>query len=303
MGKEVIFKKEDTFTSSSLILPTQSIEDLLEQCKEWIAAMEGGRVYGNNFAGKTCALNYVVQNLNQEYQGNLPIFTLLTRTSATNNEGAFWGEFLLDVGHALTAYSRDNRGRERFIRFLIYKGTMTVRKQIVLFIDGTHKLERTSLLWLNEAIGEIQKSRITVSLIMIGGMEVTKIIHFIRPNQLENIGYIKDNTHRFIGLKDVSEFTLLFKRLAILQGEDVNSFPAETMQVIYTMFLAIWKQHQRDLELPMNYLMISLTYFFSQYRQPLSIQHIEELIIKSILQSGFDEYSKNKGLSDTYGKQ
>ncbi|WP_339372008.1 ATP-binding protein [Paenibacillus elgii] len=320
-------KKTHPIETGKYLIATKEVIRMYSEIKQWIEnRAPGGIAYGRPRLGKTRAVRYIRNELPLDFGEGLPIFQLNCRQNNRPNENLFYEELLSDFGHALPYKGRVTMKSERLINFLKLKAEESGTRRVVIFVDDAQRLEDLHYNVLMDIHNKLDQDGITLTTILVGQPELEhRRSAFVHAKQAQIVGRFMVHEYKFSGIKslieletclagydEVSEypddsgwsFTRYYfpdsfvptKQGESLMETDETQKPKPKgfrlknyAEEVYTLFDDLRKQAgiKKKLEIPMQYLALSVEYLFKKYGVDgkridyLNLEHWNEAIRRS----------------------
>lgn len=267
------------------LVDTTSINEMAEHMLYWInSRIPGAIVYGPPRIGKSRAIKYLIKVFEYKYPNQWVNLNILTRYRKTPNEDSFFEFFLKDVGHDLFDSGKATAKRNRLLNFLLDRGNRTVRNQIVLFVDDAQRLTQPYYDWLMDVYNELDNYGITLTTILVGQTELSHRRNSFLTTHKQIVGRFMINEKRFYGIKSIKELSYLLSSFDDVTEYPVGSawsftrffFPVgfekgyrmkEESKNLWNTIVELRAEYgvNRELEVPMHYLISIVNYVFMRY--------------------------------------
>lgn len=206
------------------IFPTQPLEDFINTMRYWLDnLLPGGIVYGSQRIGKTQALRYLINNIEDSLGADIPVVFLSTwePTPTSTTENRFFGEVLYALGYALPNSGTAAIKRRRAIDFIIEKTLDKKEHRFLFLIDEAQWLSRRQLRYLMDIHNQLKSSNIRLITILVGQPELLLLKNELRTlKERHLLGRFMTGTHEFHGLRTIGDLKKIMKSL---DGEHENS--------------------------------------------------------------------------------
>jgi len=186
------------------ILPTRSIEELVNTVRSWLDyLLPGAIVWGNFRTGKTQAIRYLLANVEKFLGGKIPAYLLSMWDSEFQaiTENRFYQEILYVLGYKLPESGTAAIKRRRVIDFMIERAREAGEHRILFCIDEAQWLERKQYRCLMDLHNQLKLADIRLIVILIGQSELLEMKEGLRSaRQGHLVGRFMTCTHRFDGV-------------------------------------------------------------------------------------------------------
>lgn len=285
------------YISDGLIIPTGSIRELWEEkVKIWMMeASTGAIIYSRPRVGKTTAIDYVANKIDELFQGGIPVI----RWNITNHaitERNFYSSLLMAMG-----ISEPNRGstalvlKARVLNILTElacegcsdtacamgnSGMLSMRR-IVMFCDEAYLLDEKDFNWLMDLYNCLRNNKVYLSVFLVGSYELKNLkSYFISIQKDQIIGRFMIDEHVFTGIRSKEEMAICLGtfdsplKIPGISGKEIipvqHFFPdayAEGTGMYYLLTDIFWNAFQDVKEksklsfddIPMKYFIRSIT--------------------------------------------
>lgn len=272
--------------SSSYIIPTATIYELIETIHHWVnIRATGGIIFGHQRVGKTYAVRYIRAELQDLFSQEFSTFFIPQISSVNTSETVFFSHWLKYVGHSLHTSGTGYIKRQRLLNFLAEKGKQTKRKIVVLIVDEAQLLNETHYQWLVELGNELEEERILTTIILVGQPELGLLRNaFEVAGKMQFIGRFMVREFRFFGLRNIQDiYTCLhgydedseyppgtgcsYSRYFFPEAFDLGWRLAYESEKIWETFSEVRKVHKQRVldEIPMEYFSRTIEILFKEY--------------------------------------
>lgn len=209
--------------NDGLIIPTASINDLWEKnIKQWLLmASTGAIIYGRSRVGKTVAIDYLEQKINEMYNGGIPVIKWNITNHAVT-ERNFYSSLLMAMGAP-----EPNKGATALVLKVRVLNLMTELasvgnsetmyseegmpglRRIVLFCDEAYLLDEKDFNWLMDLYNNLRHNKVYLTTFLVGTDELKSLkshLCSIQKNQI--IGRFMIDEHEFFGIRSKEEMAL-----------------------------------------------------------------------------------------------
>ena len=209
--------------NDGLIIPTASINELWENnVKQWLLmASTGAIICSRPRVGKTVAIDYLANKIDEMYDGGIPVIKWNITNHAVT-ERNFYSSLLMAMGDP-----EPNRGatalvlKNRVLNVLTELATvgnsetmysedsMPGLRRIVLFCDEAYLLDEKDFNWLMDLYNNLRHNKVYLTTFLVGTDELQALkAHFISLQKDRIIGRFMIDEHEFAGIRTKEEMAL-----------------------------------------------------------------------------------------------
>lgn len=130
---------------------TPPVEEMARTLGDWIDQRQpGGYIYGPSRFGKSRGVRWLLQrNLEERFQGSLPLHIWVRPPGVQVTESAFWRGWLRAVNHRYAGKRRSaDELRDVFKQFLLTGGASSFTNLIILLVDEAQDMSIREWGWL-----------------------------------------------------------------------------------------------------------------------------------------------------------
>ena len=281
--------------SLSYIIKTKAISDLEEHILESISVSETGCiVYGRPRIGKTHAIEYISNIIQEKYGNDIPVIKWpVTDHSAT--ERAFYAELLMTMG-----CSSPNKGatalvlKERVINECVIRARSTIFNKLILFIDEAWLLDVRDFQWLMDLYNRLSDKGISMTTILVGTKELLALKKSLKQigkeqivqrfflheykitgmtSKIDLLLCLSDLDTQYMSRMDSTKETSLIEFYFPDAAKEGKTF-SSLSDIYYEAFCDIRNKYELvHKDIPMKYFIKSFTYMLHRYGR-LSKKHV-----------------------------
>jgi hypothetical protein len=154
---------------TELLYATPPIEAFANTIRQWYrAAIPGGLIYGPSRAGKSVAIEYVVQCREAIFGYDIPIIVVLWKKAAMA-EKEFHERFLNACGHAVPSDGSPNSWLERrLVQYLDSWVSRSGSRNLIVFIDDAQDLSLRQLGYLSNIYNLLKRRKVQQFTFLVG---------------------------------------------------------------------------------------------------------------------------------------
>ncbi|MDN4603833.1 MULTISPECIES: ATP-binding protein [Paenibacillus] len=257
-------------------LPTKEVVRLMENIKKIVTnRLPGMIVYGRPRLGKTTALKFALENLPNYLQSPIPIFIANSNSYRVPSEEKFYSDLLYDFNFPFVARRKPGEMRNQIVNLLKEKAETSGTRRVIVIMDEGQNLTEAHYQWLIDIYNQLDRSRISMSVICVGQEELlTRRTFFLGQRKSQIIGRFMTHEHRFFGITsqgdiksvlrcydsaEISEYpensNCSFTQYFFPEGYEKGQRLEKDTNIIYRHFTDLRKQHgvTSKLEIPMEY--------------------------------------------------
>jgi len=296
------------------ILPTYALEAFVAQLQCWLESrISGAMVTGHSRVGKTSALRFVLNHLNDLLGVKIPLAVMNAwkGTPSTLTENRFYTELLRALGYATPHSGNGVVKKSRIVDFIASEVQAAKEHRFLLLIDEAQKIEPVQLEYLMDIYNELKYMDIQLVTIMVGTPALkTMKTELINEQQTFLLSRFMSGSFHFQGvdsqinlkricksLDEQSEYpegsgisyTAHFVPIAFNNGWRLE----DQSELIWRVFhLVIAQEHLPKLkEIPMNSIMAAMTMILLQLSKQdhgalvLEREFVEQMIYRTAISS------------------
>ncbi len=290
-------------------IPTNEIVKVLSAVRRWIQLrITGATIFGRPRLGKTWMIKYLIKNIPQFFDEQLPMYHIINVHSRIAKEEEFLETILSDMGHDFALTGKIGSKRQRLVNFLANQGRQNHRRIVILFIDEAQCLEQQHYEWLMDYYNKLDKQNVTLILFLVGQEQLNsqKTI-FSRENSDQIIQRFMIEEYKFSGIRSVEDikvclrcydngseypqgsgwsFTRFYFPEAFATGERLENFAKD----IFEIFSGLRQKYniKGTIEIPMQHMVKTIKIIFLDYGkdspnycQWINKQHWMKAILKT----------------------
>ncbi|RCW40581.1 AAA family ATPase [Paenibacillus prosopidis] len=258
------------------LIPTKEVLRLMESIYKIVNnRLPGMIVYGRPRLGKTSAVKFAIENLPTQIGAPLPIIIANSNAYRVPSEEKFFLDLLNDFKFPFPARRKPAEMRRQIVNLMLEKAEKSKMRRIILIMDEAHRLTEFHYNWLMDIYNELDREKISMSVISVGQEELlSRRTFFLEQKKSQIIGRFMTHEHHFFGLRTLEEIKLV---LRCYDSADISSYPVDSdwsytrfffpdgfqngerlekeAKQLYKLFVEIRKEHgvSTDFEIPMEY--------------------------------------------------
>lgn len=194
-------------------VPTRSIEEMVNAIYQWADIhLPGAIIYGTPRLGKTTAILYFIQNINEIMGAPIPAYIYSCSEKSNNGEGRFFEDLLYAVNYGLAESGTIAKKRRRFIQFLIEEAKLSTENRVILFIDDAQWLNEMHYKTLMDVHNQLKLRKVDLITILVGQPELLEVRNaYLASSQLQLTARLMANTYRFHGIRSLRDVKRILK--------------------------------------------------------------------------------------------
>ncbi|MCY9589843.1 AAA family ATPase [Paenibacillus chitinolyticus] len=258
------------------LLPTKEVLRLMKSISKIVNnRLPGMIVYGKPRLGKTSAVKFAMENLSLMVGAPLPILIANTNWYKVPSEEKFYYDLLQDFRFPFPSKRKPAEMRRQIVNLMLEKAEKSKMRRIVLVMDEAHRLTEFHFNWLMDIYNELDREKISMTVISIGQEELlSRRTFFLEQKKSQIIGRFMTHEHHFMGLRSLDDIRFVLKCYDVPETssypkdsdwsytkyffpigyEEGNRLEQEAAH-LYQLFVEIRKEHgvSTDFEIPMEY--------------------------------------------------
>ncbi|MEM6819700.1 MAG: ATP-binding protein [Pseudomonadota bacterium] len=199
------------------ILPTRAIEEFVNVVNDWLDyLLPGAIVWGNFRTGKTQAIRYLLENIDELLGSPIPAFLFSPWDAEQQQvtESRFYKEMLHMLGYELADSGVGGVKRRRTIDCMVERVRARDEHRLLLFVDEAQWLTRKHLRFLMDLHNQLKLADVRLITILVGQPELLAIKDGLRSSRQGHlVGRFMTCTHRFDGVLDSVDIDRMFTSL------------------------------------------------------------------------------------------
>lgn len=267
-------------------IDTFEINKMQKLIDNWIQQRApGGLIYGRPRLGKTHAIKYYMRLFPHLYDEHFPLFLINCRRYNRPNENTFFEDMLKDIGHGIPFSGKANIKRDRLFKFLLQKGSIGERNQVVILFDDAQRLEEIHYEWLMDIYNELDRYGISLTSILVGQEELAnKRDAYLASKSTQIVGRFMIHEYKFSGIKNVQSlqyflsgydkatefpvgtdwsYTRYYFPLGYSMGKRLENIAPELMDIFQKIRMEA--NLKKEVEIPMYFITSIVNYVFKKY--------------------------------------
>lgn len=161
---------------TELRFATPAINTLANTLRQWFAAaVIGALIYGPSRAGKSSAIEYIIQRRVEIFGYDIPVIAIPWKGMALS-EKDFHERFLNACGHSVPSERTANRRLEsRLVEYLASAVALSGNSCLILFIDDAQEMRLDDLAFLANIYNLLKKRKIQLFTFLVGERTLPKL--------------------------------------------------------------------------------------------------------------------------------
>lgn len=263
------------------LIPTKEVLRLMGSITKIVNnRLPGMIVYGRPRIGKTSALKFAIEHLPTDLGAPLPILIANSNSYRVPSEEKFFLDLLNDFNFPFPAKRKPAEMRRQIVNLMLEKAEKSRLRRIILIMDEAHRLTEYHYNWLMDIYNELDRKKISMSVISVGQEELlSRRTFFLEQKKSQIIGRFMTHEHHFYGIRTIEEMKLILK---CYDDEEISSYPVDSgwsfsrfffpegygkgerlekdAKTIFSLFSELRKEHgvSADFEIPMEYFAFSI---------------------------------------------
>ncbi|GGD62816.1 ATP-binding protein [Paenibacillus nasutitermitis] len=258
------------------LMPTKEVLRLMEGIFKIVNnRIPGMIVYGRPRLGKSSAVKFAIDYLPNQLGVSLPLLIVNTKFYKSPTEIKFYSDMLADFKFPFSNKRDPSELRRQIVSFMLEKAEKSTQRRIILVMDEAHRLTEHHYNWLMDIYNDLDKERISLSVISVGQEELlNRRTFFLKEKKAQIIGRFMTHEHRFCGLRSLDDIRFVLK---CYDSAEISPYPTDSdwsysryffteaydkgtrlehdAKVLYELFSEVRKEHgvSAEFEIPMEY--------------------------------------------------
>lgn len=155
------------------LIPTKEVLRLMGSITKIVNnRLPGMIVYGRPRIGKTSALKFAIEHLPTDLGAPLPILIANSNSYRVPSEEKFFLDLLNDFNFPFPAKRKPAEMRRQIVNLMLEKAEKSRLRRIILIMDEAHRLTEYHYNWLMDIYNELDRKKISMSVISVGQEEL-----------------------------------------------------------------------------------------------------------------------------------
>lgn len=258
------------------LIPTKEVLRLMEAMSRIVSnRLPGMIIYGRPRLGKTSAVKFAIENLPTQIGSPLPILVANCNAYRVPSEEKFFLDMLNDFKFPFPAKRKPAEMRRQIVNLMLEKAEKSKQRRIILVMEEAHRLTEFHYNWLMDIYNELDREKVSMSVISVGQEELlARRTFFLENKKSQIIGRFMTHEHRFYGIRSMEDIKLA---LTCYDSPEISAYPensgcsytdyffpdafhrgerlAKEAKNLYQIFTDVRKEYglSTDFEIPMEY--------------------------------------------------